>query len=166
MTTESTPVRSSRGDEIVVRLAGLDIVLPELTVPRGSYVPWVISGKWIFIAGQGPRLNGTLVHAGQVGCDLTLQQAQAAARLCALNIVAQLNAACGGDLGKIVRVVRLFGAVNAGSQFTEHANVLNGASDLMHAVFQERGQHVRMAIGASSLPSNMAVEIEAVFEME
>lgn len=160
------PQVAAQGELIAARLARLGISLPAPSIPRGAYVPWVISGKQIFIAGQGPRLDGQLVHAGQVGRDLELDQARDAARICALNLIAQARSACGGELGRIARVVRLAGVVNAVAGFTDHAKVLDGASDLMHQVFQERGLHVRMATGASSLPSNMAVEIEAIFEIE
>lgn len=157
---------SVAGRAIESRLAELGVNLPAPSIPRGSYVPWVISGKQVFIAGQGPRLDGQLIHAGQVGLNLGLTEAKDAARICAMNLIAQVKAACGGDLGRVVRVVRLAGVVNAIGGFDQHAKVLDGASDLMHQVFQERGLHVRMATGASSLPSNMAVEIEAIFEID
>jgi len=157
---------SAIGQAIEARLTELDIALPQPSVPRGSYVPWVISGRQVFIAGQGPRLDRQLIHAGQVGQDLGLEAARDAARICAMNLIAQVRAACGGDLGRVTRVIRLAGVVNAVVGFTDHAKVLDGASELMHQVFQERGLHVRIATGASSLPSNMAVEIEAVFEIE
>ncbi|MCA1326746.1 RidA family protein [Herbaspirillum sp. alder98] len=159
------PILSVAAAQIETRLATLGLALPTPSVPRGSYVPWVRSGALVFVAGQGPRLDGRLLHAGQVGIDLDLEQARDAARLCALNLVAQLRSACQGDLGRVTQVVRLAGVVNAAIGFSDHAKVLDGASDLMHQLFQERGLHVRMATGASSLPSNMAVEIEAVFEI-
>lgn len=148
------------------RLAALGIVLPPPSIARGGYVPWAISGKQVFVAGQGPRVDGRMVHAGQVGVDIGLEQAIDAARICALNLVAQVKDACGGDLGRVLRVLRLAGVVNAPVGFVEHSKVLDGASDLMREVFLERGLHVRIATGASSLPSNMAVEIEAVFEID
>ncbi len=161
MSTLSTA--GSNGAE--ARLQELGITLPPPSVPRGSYVPWVITGNLVFIAGQGPRLDGKMIHAGQVGLNLDLAAASDAARICALNLIAQVKAACDGDLGRVVRVVRLAGVVNAIGGFSDHAKVLDGASDLMYQIFQERGLHVRMATGAASLPSNMAVEIEAVFEI-
>ena len=157
---------SAYGVAIAARLAELGIVLPAPGVARGSYVPWVISGKQVFIAGQGPRLDGQMMYAGQVGVDLSVDEGRQAARICALNLIAQLKAACGGDLGRVVRIVRLAGVVNSGAGFAQHSAVLDGASDLMRQVFLERGLHVRMATGASSLPSNMAVEIEAVVEID
>lgn len=157
---------SAAGQAVEARLAQLGITLPAPGIARGSYVPWVISGKQVFIAGQGPRLDGKMMHAGQVGVAISVDEGRDAARICALNLVAQFKSACGGDLGRVVRVLRLAGVVNSGAGFAEHSTVLDGASDLMRQVFLERGLHVRMATGASSLPSNMAVEIEAVVEID
>lgn len=156
---------SAAGRAVEARLAELGLVLPAPSIPRGSYVPWTVCGAQVFVAGQGPRLDGRMVYAGQVGVDHGLDAARDAARICALNLIAQVKAACGGDLGRVVRVLRLAGVVNSPAGFTDHSTVLDGASDLMRQVFLERGLHARIATGASSLPSNMTVEIEAVFEI-
>lgn len=153
-------------DRIHARLAQLGIELPPVTIPQGAYTPFVRSGHLLFIAGQGPRLGAALQYAGKVGTELSLETAQAAARLCALNILAQTAAACAGRLDCVNRIVRLAGLVNCGPDFSQHAQVLNGASELMGQVFGEQGVHVRIASGAVSLPSNMAVEIEAVIELK
>lgn len=150
---------------IDVRLAELGIKLPEPPAPVASYVPYVISGNQVFISGQVTLEAGALKYVGTVGKDLTLEDGQAAARLCAINLLAQLKAAAGGNLSKVKRCVKLGVFVNAVPGFTQHPEVANGASDLMLAVFGEAGRHARAAVGAGSLPRNVAVEVEAVFEL-
>ncbi|WP_395475242.1 RidA family protein [Saccharopolyspora spinosa] len=152
-------------DDADHRLAALGIELPTVSVPRGNYVPVAHTGAYLFVSGQGPRWNGELRYAGRVGTDLSVADGQEAAKLCALNIVSHLANACAGDLSRIARVVRVAGVVQSGPDFAEHATVLNGASDLFVEIFGERGKHARIATGASSLPSRMAVEVEAIFEI-
>jgi len=147
------------------RLAELGITLPAPPAPVASYVPYVVSGKLVFISGQVTLADGGLKYTGTVGRDLTLEDGQAAARLCAINVLAQLKAAAGGDLDKVKRCVKLGVFVNAVPGFAQHPEVANGASDLMLAVFGEAGRHARAAVGAGSLPRNVAVEVEAVFEL-
>ncbi len=151
--------------EIVARLQERGLTLPTLSVPQGSYVPYVRTGALLFVAGQAPRLDGVLRYAGKVGQDISIEQGQDAARLCALNLLAQAAAACDGDLGRIQRLVRLAGLVNCDRDFTRHPAVIDGASDLFVQVLGERGRHARIATGAYSLPADMAVEIEAIFEV-
>lgn len=155
----------SQKTTIDARLAELGLSLPEASVPRGSYLPAVRSGGYIQIAGQGPRLNGELLFAGKVGIDISVEDGQRAAQLCALNILSHLARMLNGDFSRVVRVVRVAGVVQCGPEFTEHAKVLNGASDLFFAVLGEAGQHARIATGANSLPSGMAVEVEAMVEV-
>lgn len=152
--------------EIENRLADLGLSLPQATPPQGSYLPFVRTGKLVFIAGQGPRQDGVLIWKGVVGGDLTLAQGQAAAQLCALNILANLQAACGGDLGRVVRMVRLAGLVRCTADFDRQAQVLNAASDLICRVLGAAGPHARIASGTHALPSGMAVEIEALAEVK
>ncbi len=152
-------------ETIAERVATLGLDLPEPTVPQGSYTPFVQSGALLFVAGQGPRLNGQLVFKGTLGGDLGLEDGIAAARICGLNLLRQVSEATGGDLAAVTRVVRLSGVVRCVAEFEQHAAVINGASDLMRDVFGERGIHARMAIGTHALPSGMAVEIEGVFEL-
>jgi enamine deaminase RidA (YjgF/YER057c/UK114 family) len=151
--------------EIERRLTELGIVLPEPAAAAANYVPFVVSGNTVYVSGQLPITDGKITIAGKVGDDVSVDQAQAAARLVALNILAQVKAAAGGDLDRIRRCVKLGGFVNAAPDFTDHPKVINGASDLMGEVLGERGRHARFAAGAGSLPFNAAVEIDAVFEI-
>jgi enamine deaminase RidA (YjgF/YER057c/UK114 family) len=151
--------------KIDARLAELGITLPTPPAPVASYVPYVISGKQVFISGQVTMADGGLKYVGIVGKDLTLEDGQAAAKLCAVNVVAQLKAACGGDLDRVKRCVKLGVFVNAIAGFAQHPEVANGASDTIVQIFGDAGKHARAAVGAGSLPRNVAVEVEAVFEI-
>lgn len=151
--------------KIDARLKDLDISLPIPPAPVASYVPYVISGKLVFISGQVTFADGGLKYVGTVGKELSIEDGKAAARLCAINVLAQLKAAAGGDLDKVKRCVKLGVFVNAVPGFTQHPEVANGASDLLVEVFGEAGRHARAAVGAGSLPRNVAVEVEAVFEL-
>ena len=147
------------------RLTELGISLPEPIAPVANYVPYVVSGNLIFVSGQVPLADGKVQMTGLVGAGLTVEQGQEAARLCAVNLIAQAKAACGGDLARISRVVKLTGFVACPADFTDHPNVVNGASDIMVEVFGEVGKHARAAVGMSSLPLGVPVEVEAIFEM-
>lgn len=147
------------------RLAKLGIELPAPAKPAANYVPFVVSGKQVFVAGQIPVRGGELQHTGRLGADVSLEQGQAAARLCALNIIAQLKEAAGGDLDRVTRIVKLGAFVACTPEFTDHPKVANGASDLLAEVFGEAGRHARFAVGAPSLPLGVAVEIDAVAEL-
>ena len=146
------------------RLSELGLVLPEPAKAAANYAPFVISGNLIYIAGQLPIADGKLAVTGKVGAGVSVDQAGEAARLCALNILAQVKEAADGNLDK-VRCVKLGGFVNATAEFVDHPQVLNGASDLIGEVLGERGLHARFAAGAGSLPFDAAVEIDAVFEL-
>ncbi len=148
------------------RLADLGIELPQAAAPVANYVGWVKTGNLVFTAGQVPIKNGEFLYRGVVGKDISVEQATEAAKLCATNILSQIKAACDGDLDRVVRVVKLVGFVNGAPEFEGHPTVINGASDMMVEVFGEKGKHARSAVGAGSLPLNVAVEIEAVFEIE
>ena len=150
--------------KIESRLAELNIKLPEPPAPVASYVPYVVSGSLVFISGQVTMADGGLQYVGIVGKDLSLEDGKAAARLCAINVLAQLRAAA-GDLDRVKRCVRLGVFVNAVPGFAQHPEVANGASDLIVEVFDEAGRHSRAAVGAGSLPRNVAAEVEAVFEL-
>ncbi len=150
---------------IEARLKELDIVLPTPPAPVASYVPFVVSGHLVFISGQVTLAPDGLKFVGTVGKELTLEDGKAAARLCALNVLAQAKAACGGNLDKVKRVVKLTVFVNAVPGFTQHPEVANGASDLFVEIFGEAGRHARAAVGAGSLPRNVAAEVEAVLEI-
>jgi enamine deaminase RidA (YjgF/YER057c/UK114 family) len=142
-----------------------NIILPEPAYPAGNYIPSIIVGDMAYIAGQVPRLDGKLRITGKLGDDLTIEQGHEAARLCALNILAQLRAACGNDLDRVIRCVRLTGYVNCTPEFDQHPKVINGASDLMVEVFGDMGRHVRTAVGANMLPGGAACEIESLFQV-
>jgi len=145
------------------RLAALNLSLPTAAPPAANYVPYAISGDTLWIAGQLPFADGKLEIVGAVGEAVSIERAQHAAMLCGLNILAQAKAALDGDLTRIVRCLKLGGFVNAPAGFTDHPQVINGASDLMVAVLGDAGRHARFAVGASSLPFDVAVEIDAVF---
>jgi enamine deaminase RidA (YjgF/YER057c/UK114 family) len=147
------------------RLKELDITLPKATAPVANYVPFVVSGKLVFVSGQVTVGPGGLEHVGQVGKEFSVDQGQAAARLCALNVVAQVREACGGDLDRVKRCVKVTCFVNAVPGFAQHPEVANGASDLFVQIFGEAGKHARAAVGAGSLPRNVAAEVEAIFEI-
>jgi enamine deaminase RidA (YjgF/YER057c/UK114 family) len=147
------------------RLAELNIKLPEPPAPVASYVPYVVSGKLVFISGQVTLAEGGLQYVGIVGKELSLEDGKAAARLCAINVLAQLRLAAGGNLDMVKRCVRLGVFVNAVPGFAQQPEVANGASDLIVEVFGDAGRHSRAAVGAGSLPRNVAVEVEAVFEL-
>jgi len=147
------------------RLEQLGIKLPTPPAPVASYVPYVVSGKLVFVSGQVTVAEGGLKYVGIVGKDISLEDGKAAARLCAVNIIAQLKAACGGDLDKVRRVVKLTVFVNAVPGFAQHPEVPNGASDLFVEVFGDAGKHARAAVGAGSLPRNVATEVEAIVEI-
>ncbi len=150
---------------IKAKLKEFDLELPEVAAPAANYVPYVISGKHIFISGQIPFLNGKKMHIGRVGDDLDIEQAIDAARACALNILAQVNDAVDGDWSKIARCVKLGGFVNSTPDFTDQPLVINGASNLIADIMGDMGKHARFAVGAPSLPLGVAVEIDAVFEL-
>jgi enamine deaminase RidA (YjgF/YER057c/UK114 family) len=147
------------------RLAEMNITLPEPAVPVANYVPYVITGNLVFISGQVTLEDGEVKYIGKVGADLTVDDGIAAARLCGINILAQLKAACGGDLDRVVQCVKLGGFVNATTDFSQHPQIINGCSDLMVDALGDKGKHARFALGAGSLPLNVAVEIDAVFEI-
>ncbi len=149
---------------IDARLAELNLELPTVAKPAGSYVGYVISGNQIFVSGQIPFWNGELKYKGKVGVDINMEDAQAAAKTCALNIIAQVKDALEGDLDRVTKIIKLGGFVNCPTDFEAHPTVINGASDLMGAVFGDKGRHARFAMGAGSLPLNVAVEVDAIVE--
>jgi enamine deaminase RidA (YjgF/YER057c/UK114 family) len=147
------------------KLKELGLELPAAAAPAANYVPYVLSGKTLYIAGQIPFLNGQQMHLGRVGEDLSREDGQKAAQACALNILAQVNEAVGGDWSKVKRCIKLGGFVNCTPDFTDMPFVVNGASDLIAAVMGEAGKHARFAVGAPSLPRGVAVEVDAIFEL-
>ena len=150
---------------IASRLEELGIKLPTPAKPVANYVAYTMSGNLVFISGQVPYGLDGLEYQGKVGADLTTEDGVAAARLCAINILAQLRAALDGDLERVVRCLKLGGFVNTVPDFADHPAVINGASNLMVEVLGDRGRHARFAVGAGSLPLNVAVEVDAIFEV-
>ena len=148
------------------KIAELGLTLPEAAAPVANYVPYVISGNMVFISGQISKIGDTAI-GGRLGEDLTVQQGQEAAKLSALNLIAQMKAACGGDLSRVKRIVKLGGFVQALPSATQAdiPKVINGCSDIMVAVFGDAGRHARFAVSAPSLPLDVAVEIDAVIEI-
>jgi enamine deaminase RidA (YjgF/YER057c/UK114 family) len=150
---------------IASRLEELGITLPTPAKPVANYVPYTMSGNMVFVSGQVPFGPEGLEYQGKVGADLTAEDGVAAARLCAINILAQVREALDGDLERVVRCLKLGGFVNAVPDFTDHPAVINGASNLMVEVLGDRGRHARFAVGAGSLPVGVAVEVDAIFEV-
>ena len=151
--------------QIDAQLAKLNITLPKPGGVAGNYVPYQQIGDLIFISGQVTVGPDGLEYCGKLGQDYSVEEGQAAARLCAINIVAQLKAACGGDLDRVVKCAKITGFVNATADFEQHPSVINGASDLFVEVFGDKGKHARAAVGVGSLPFNVAVEVEAIFQI-
>jgi enamine deaminase RidA (YjgF/YER057c/UK114 family) len=151
--------------EVDARLAELGIEVPEAAAPVANYVGYVQSGNLVFVSGQVPLVDGAFKFQGKVGAEFSVEEGQEAARICAINIIAQLKAACGGDLDRVRRIVKLGGFVNSTPEFTDQPKVINGASDLMVAVFGDAGKHTRAAVSAGALPLGVAVEIDAIAEI-
>jgi enamine deaminase RidA (YjgF/YER057c/UK114 family) len=150
---------------IDARLEELGIELPQAAAAVANYVPYVFTGNLVFVSGQVTIDKGEFKYLGKVGSDLSVEQGQEAARLCALNIIAQLKEACGGDLDRVERIVKLGGFVNSTPDFKDQPKVINGASDLMVEVFGDKGKHARAAVSAGALPVGVAVEVDAVAEI-
>ena len=146
-------------------LVHLGITLPDAPTPAANYVPYAITGNLVFISGQLPLVNGALQMTGHVGNDITVEQAAGQARLCAINLIAQLKSACDGDLSRVKRVVKLGGFVACTSEFSDQPEVMNGSSDLMVEVFGDAGRHARFAVGTNALPRGTVVEVEGLFEI-
>ncbi len=149
--------------KIEARLSELGITLPPAMAPVANYVPYVQTGNQIHISGQ-ISMSGDTAFKGTVGTEVSLEEAQKAARLCGINLLAQLKAAT-GDLDRVQRVVKLGGFVQAGPDFYDIPKVINGASDLMGEVFGEQGRHARSAVGVYKLPLNVSVEVDGIFEI-
>ncbi len=144
------------------KLAELGVTLPDAPAPAANYVPFVIVGDLVHVSGQisnGPQ--GQI--KGRLGDSMSIEEGAAAARACAISLLAQVKAACGGDLDRLVRVVKLVGFVNSTPDFTDQPKVVNGASDFMVAALGDAGRHARSAVGVASLPFGVAVEVEGIF---
>ena len=150
--------------QVEKRLADAGVKLPAAPSPAGNYVPAVVAGNFVFMAGQVPNRDGKVAVRGKLGADVSIEQGYEAAKICATNILAQLKAAI-GDLDRVRRCVRVGGFVNCTPDFGDHPKVSNGASDLFALAFGDAGRHARTTVGVAALPSGAAVEIEAIFEI-
>ena len=147
------------------RLADLGIELPEPAAPLAAYVGRVVHGGIVTVSGQLPLVDGAVAVTGRLGDDVSVEDGARAARLCAINLLAQVRAACGGEWDRLDRAIRLGGFVAATAEFTEHPAVINGASQLVADALGERGAHARAAVGVASLPLGAAVEVEGTFAL-
>ncbi len=147
------------------RLAELGVTLPEAPAPAANYVPYVQVGHTLYVSGQIPKDGDTMI-TGKLGLDMETEQGAEAAKMCAIALLAQVKAACGGDLDRLVRVAKLTGFVNSTSDFADQPAVVNGASDFLGEALGEAGKHARSAVSAASLPFGVAVEIEGIFEIK
>jgi enamine deaminase RidA (YjgF/YER057c/UK114 family) len=150
--------------DVKAKLASLGKILPEVVIPAAAYVPAVRTGNIVFTAGQLPRLNGEMVSVGKVGADVTPERAKELAEICVLNCLAAVGTVV--ELSKVKRVVRVVGYVNGVSGFTDQPSVVNGASELLLAIWGDNGKHARSAVGVAELPFNSPVEIELTVEVE
>lgn len=146
------------------KLKEIGVTLPVAAAPAANYVPFVISGSHLYISGQVPMGPEGLQYIGKLGENTSIEDGQAAAKLCAVNLLAQAKAAL-GDLDKVKRLVKLVGFVNSTPNFVDQPKVINGASDFMVEAMGEKGPHARSAVGVAALPFGVAVEIEAIFEI-
>lgn len=150
---------------IASRLADLGVDLPDAPAPAANYVPFVQVGSTLYVSGQISNGPEGLV-TGKLGADMDVEAGAAAAKLCAISLLAQVKAACGGDIERLVRVVKLTGFVNSTGDFTDQPKVINGASDFLVEALGDAGRHARSAVSAASLPLGVAVEIEGIFEIK
>ncbi|NDF27460.1 MAG: RidA family protein [Nitrosopumilaceae archaeon] len=145
------------------KLKQLGIVLPTPPKPAGSYIPVVITGNLAFVSGQIPMQDGKVLYTGKVPSEKSIEEAQAAAKICAINLLAQLKANL-GNLDRITKIVRVSGFVNSTAEFSEQPKIINAASDLFFEIFGEKGKHSRIAVGVTSLPLSSTVEIDMTVE--
>jgi len=151
---------------IEARLSKMGVIIPEPAAPVASYVGHVVHNGIVTVSGQLPLADGALSQTGLLGSGVSVEEGAAAAKVCAINILAQIKVACDGDLERIVRCVRLGGFVASTPDFTDHPKVINGASDFIGEVLGDRGEHARAAVGVSALPLNASVEVEATFAIK
>lgn len=147
------------------RLAERGITLPDAPAPAANYVPFVLTGNTLYVSGQISQ-NETGLIKGRLGDGMSVEDGAAAAQRCAISLLAQVRAACGGDLSRLVRVVKLTGFVNSTADFTDQPKVINGASDFLVEILGDAGRHARSAVSAAALPLGVAVEIEGIFEIK
>ena len=143
----------------------LDLNIPDMAMPIANYVPYKIFDKILYVSGQAPSKEGSLIYIGKVGEEITEEDGVKAAELCCINIIAALKSAINSDWGKLDGFIKLGGFVNCNADFTNHPQIINGASNLLVKIFGEQGKHARFAVGSNSLPMNISVEIEATIKL-
>lgn len=149
--------------KITARLEALGYILPQPAVAIAAYVPFVVVNNMVYISGQLPMEQGQVAVAGHLGAEVDIPTGQRAAKICALNLLAQLQAACNGDLERVTRCVRLGGFVASAPGFHDQPKIVNGASEIIEQVFGDKGRHARSSVGVNELPLNAAVEVEGLF---
>ena len=162
--TASAAMTTQTSGKIDSKLASLNITLPPSVMPAANYVPYTVSGNQVFVSGTLPIKDGKPQDIGKLGKEFTVEQGQQTARLCAINILSHVKAACGGDLDRVKKVIRMGIFVASAEGFTDQPKVANGASDLMVEIFGDAGKHARFAVGVAELPFGVAVEVDATFE--
>ena len=163
--TASAAMTTQTSGKIDSKLASLNITLPPSVMPAANYVPYTVSGNQVFVSGTLPIKDGKPQDIGKLGKEFTVEQGQQTARLCAINILSHVKAACGGDLDRVKKVIRMGIFVASAEGFTDQPKVANGASDLMVEIFGDAGKHARFAVGVAELPFGVAVEVDATFEI-
>ena len=143
----------------------LDLNIPDMATPVANYVPYKIFDKILYVSGQAPSKEGSLIYIGKVGEEITEEDGVKAAELCCINIIAALKSAINSDWEKLEEFIKLGGFVNCNANFTNHPKIINGASDLLVKIFGEQGKHARFAVGSNSLPMNISVEIDAIIKI-
>jgi len=143
----------------------LDLNIPNMATPVANYVPYKIFDKILYVSGQAPSKDGSLIYIGKVGEEITEEDGIKAAELCCINIIAALKSAINSDWEKLDGFIKLGGFVNSNTNFTNHPQIINGASNLLVKIFGEKGKHARFAVGSNSLPMNISVEIEAIIKL-
>ena len=143
----------------------LDLSIPDMATPVANYVPYKIFDKILYVSGQAPSKDGSLIYIGKVGEDISEEDGIKAAELCCINIIAALKSAINSDWDKLDGFIKLGGFVNCNANFTHHPQIINGASNLLVKIFGEQGKHARFAVGSNSLPMNISVEIEAAIKL-
>ena len=143
----------------------LDLNIPDMATPVANYVPYKIFDKILYVSGQAPSKDGSLIYIGKVGEEITEEDGIKAAELCCINIIAALKSAINSDWEKLDGFIKLGGFVNSNTNFTNHPQIINGASNLLVKIFGEKGKHARFAVGSNSLPMNISVEIEAIIKL-
>lgn len=164
--TQSTAQKVPMQGKIDKKLEAMNIVLPPSVMPAANYVPYTISGNQIFVSGTLPMKDGKPQDIGKLGKEFTVEQGQQTAKLCGINILAHVKAACGGNLDRVKRIVRMGIFVASAPGFTDQPKVANGVSDMMVEIFGDAGKHARFAVGVAELPFGVAVEVDATVEFE